>query len=123
MWDLMEFSPPNTTWQLEHLDERMVKVKRVIGFTKNMHSGLDFRGSIGVPVADAPGEVQAGLVQVGLEAGLPGDAAALWADVRRFVFVDPLVGGDGARVGQHHGGRALRARLQQGRTSQSGLRG
>lgn len=20
MWDLMEFSPPNTTWQLEHLD-------------------------------------------------------------------------------------------------------
>ena len=19
MWDLMEFSPPNTTWQLEHL--------------------------------------------------------------------------------------------------------
>lgn len=64
--------------------------------------------------------MQAGLLQVGLKAGLPGDAAALGADVRRFVFVNPLVGSDGAWVGQHHGGRALRTRLQQRRTSRSG---
>lgn len=80
---------------------------------------LDFLGCVGAPVTDASGEVQAGLLQVGLKTGLPGDAAALGAHVRCFVFVDPLVGGDGARVGQHHGGRALRARLQQRRTSES----
>ena len=63
------------------------------------------------PEADAPGEVQAGLVQVGLEAALAGHAPALGADVGRPVLVDPLVGGDGARVWQHHRRGALRARL------------
>lgn len=65
------------------------------------------------PVSDAAGEVQAGLLQVGLEAGLPGHAATLRTDVRRFVFVDPLVSGDGAGVGKHHGRRALRAQLEE----------
>lgn len=69
-------------------------------------------GRVSSPVSDAPGEVQAGLLQVGLEAGLPGDAATLGTDMRRSVFVDPLMGGHGTRVGQHHGRRALRARLK-----------
>lgn len=66
------------------------------------------------PVADTPGKVQAGLLQVGLEAGLPGHAATLGTDVRRSVFVDPLVCGHGARVRQHHGRRALRTCLERG---------
>lgn len=49
---------------------------------------------------------------MGLEAGLPGDAATLGANVGRSVFVDPLVCGHGARVRQHHGRRTLRTRLK-----------
>lgn len=60
-------------------------------------------GRIDTPVSDTPGEVQTGLLQVRLKARLPGNAAALRANVRRSVFVDPLVGGDGAGVRQHHG--------------------
>lgn len=70
-------------------------------------------GCVSTPVSNAPGKVQAGLLQVGLEAGLPGDAATLGTDVRRSVFMDPLVGGHGTRVRQHHGRRALRTRLKQ----------
>lgn len=65
------------------------------------------------PVANAPGKMQTGLLQMGLETGLPGDAPALRTDMRGSVFVDPLVGGHGARVGQHHGRRALCTRLKQ----------
>lgn len=82
------------------------------------------RGS--APVADTPGKVQTGLLQVGLEAGLPGGAATLGANVRRSVFVDPLVRRRGARVRQHHGRRTLRARLKEReseRASQSSLAG
>lgn len=68
--------------------------------------------SVSTPVANAPGKVQTGLLQMGLEAGLPGDAPTLRTYMRRSVFVDPLVGGHGARVRQHHGRRALRARLE-----------
>lgn len=108
MWDLMEFSPPNTTWQLEHL----VATETQRGVSHGCDGGGGGgRGGGDAPVADAPGKVQAGLLQVGLEAGLPGHAAALGANVRRPVLVDPLVGRHGARVGQHHGGGALRARL------------
>lgn len=60
------------------------------------------------PVSNASGEVQTGLLQVGLEAGLSGGAATLRTDVRGFVFVDPLVSGESARVWQHHRRRALR---------------
>lgn len=59
--------------------------------------------SVYTPVANAPGKVQTGLLQVGLEAGLPGDAATLRTDMGRSVFMDPLVGGHGTRVWQHHG--------------------
>lgn len=70
-------------------------------------------GSVSTPVSNAPGKVQTGLLQVGLEAGLPGDATTLRTDMRRSVFMDPLVGGHGTRVRQHHGRRALRACLKQ----------
>ncbi len=70
-------------------------------------------GSVSTPVSDAPGKMQTGLLQVGLEAGLPGDAATLGTDVRRSVFMDPLVGGHGTRVRQHHGRRALCTCLKQ----------
>ncbi len=49
-------------------------------------------GRVPTPVSDAPGEVQTGLLQVGLEARLPGDAATLRTDMRRSVLMDPLVG-------------------------------
>lgn len=78
------------------------------------------RGS--TPVADTPGKVQTGLLQVGLEAGLPGSAATLGADVRCSVFVDPLVSGHGARVRQHHGRGTLGTCLERrksDRTSQA----
>lgn len=51
--------------------------------------------SVSTPVANASGKVQTGLVQVGLEAGLPCDSTALGTDMRRSVFMDPLVGGHG----------------------------
>lgn len=70
-------------------------------------------GSVSTPVSNAPGEVQTGLLQVGLEAGLTGDSTTLRTDVRRSVFMDPLVGGHGTRVRQHHGRRALRTCLKQ----------
>ncbi|TNN63802.1 hypothetical protein EYF80_026004 [Liparis tanakae] len=67
--------------------------------------------------------VQTRLLQVGLEAGLPGDAPALGTDVRRPVLVDPLVGRHGARVGQHHGRRALRTRLEREKNVKRGIGG
>lgn len=68
---------------------------------------------VSTPVSNAPGEVQTGLLQVSLETGLPSDAATLRTDVRRSVFMDPLVGGHGTRVRQHHGRRALRTCLKE----------
>lgn len=51
--------------------------------------------SVSTPVANASGKVQTGLLQMGLEAGLPGNATTLRTDMRRSVFMDPLVGGHG----------------------------
>ena len=65
------------------------------------------------PVSDTPGKVQTSLLQVGLKASLPGDAATLGTDMRGFVFVDPLVGRNSALIRQHHGRGALRARLKE----------
>lgn len=62
---------------------------------------------INTPVADASGEVQTGLLQVGLKTGLGGGPSTLWTDVWRLVFMDPLVSSHGARVWQHHRWRAL----------------
>lgn len=47
------------------------------------------------PVANAPGKVETGLLQMGLEAGLSSDPTALRTDMGRFMFVDPLMGGYG----------------------------
>lgn len=58
---------------------------------------------VSTPVSNTPGKVQTSLLQVGLEACLSGDAAALRTDVRRSVFMDPLVGGHCTRIRQHHG--------------------
>lgn len=43
MWDLMEFSPPNTTWQLEHLDKGKWQVSNTslfpnVGLIKRVNS-------------------------------------------------------------------------------------
>lgn len=75
-----------------------------------LYDGLEH---VSTPVSNAPGKMQTGLLQVGLEARLPGDAATLRTDVRRSVFVNPLVGGHGTGVRQHHGRRALRTCLEQ----------
>ena len=65
------------------------------------------------PVSDASGEVQAGLLQVGLEGRLAGRrAAALGADVGGEGLVDALVSAGAAAVGEQDGGRALLARLE-----------
>lgn len=70
-------------------------------------------GHVSTPVSDTPGKVQTGLLQVGLKACLPCDATTLGTDMRRSVFMDPLVGGHGTRVRQHHGRWALCTRLKQ----------
>lgn len=75
-----------------------------------LYDGLEH---VSAPVSNAPGKMQTGLFQMGLEARLPGDAATLRTDVRRSVFVNPLVGGHGTGVRQHHGRRALRTCLGQ----------
>lgn len=59
--------------------------------------------TISSPVSNAAGEVQTGLLQVGLEAGLPGDAPTLWTDVGCPVLMNPLVSRHTAPVRQHHG--------------------
>lgn len=68
--------------------------------------------SVSTPVANAPGKVQTGLLQMGLEAGLPGGPSTLRTHMRRSVFMDPLMGRHGTRVRQHHRRRALRTRLK-----------
>lgn len=75
--------------------------------------------SVSTPVANASGKVQTGLVQVGLEAGLPCDSTALGTDMRRSVFMDPLVGRHGTRVREHHGRRALCTCLKMGRKKEN----
>lgn len=60
------------------------------------------------PVSDASCKVQTGFLQVSLEACLSGSPTTLRTDMRRSVFVDPLVGRYCTRVRQHHGRRALR---------------
>lgn len=66
------------------------------------HLNFDSFTSVSLPVANAPGEVKTGLIQVSLEAGLPRSPTTLRTNIWGFVFMDPLVGGDGARVREHH---------------------
>lgn len=59
------------------------------------------------PVSYTAGEVQTGVPQVGLEAGVQEAVAALGADVGGPVLVHALVRAEAAAIGQHHGaGRA-----------------
>lgn len=57
------------------------------------------------PVSHSAGEVQAGLLQVGLEVGQQEIPPTLGADVGRAVLVHPLMGAEAAAVGHDHGAR------------------
>lgn len=76
-------------------------------------------GGRALPVAHPPGEVQAGLLQVGLEVGEEEIPPALGADVGGAVFVHPLVGVEAAAVGHDHGARRADLR-DKGRELQPG---
>lgn len=68
----------------------------------------------GTPVSDASSEVQAGVLQVGLEGRLLGHPPTLGADVGGAGLVDALVGGSTAAVGEEHGGGTLHTRCVEG---------
>lgn len=62
-------------------------------------------GRSALPVPHSAGEVQAGLLQVGLEVRQEEIPSALGADVGRPVFVHPLMGVKAAAIGHDHGTR------------------
>lgn len=55
-----------------------------------------------LPVADPPGEMEAGVLQVGIEVGQQEVPPALGADVGRPALVHALVGAEAATVGHDH---------------------
>lgn len=61
------------------------------------------RGAL--PVPHSAGEVQAGLLQVGLEVRQEEVPSTLGADMGRSVFVHPLMGVKAAAIGHDHGTR------------------
>lgn len=76
------------------------------------------RGAL--PVPHSAGEVQTGLLQVGLEVGQEEIPSALGADVGRPVFVHPLMGVKAAAIGHDHGTRCTNLGGEEHREVQPG---
>lgn len=75
----------------------------VLGVSPGPPAPSSGRGAL--PVPHSAGEVQAGLLQVGLEVRQEEIPSALGADVGRPVFVHPLMGVKAAAIGHDHGTR------------------